>query len=61
MLVSTIIVAAVGLMMERAVEVQYGLPGLIGLLILRTGYHQRNATCTAVGATVLATLAVSTF
>jgi hypothetical protein len=59
MLVSTIVVAAVGIVLERAVELQYGLPGLIGLLIMRTGFRKRNVTCTAVGVTVLVTLAVS--
>ncbi|GAA3848180.1 MULTISPECIES: hypothetical protein [Streptomyces] len=58
MLVSTIIVAAFGIATEQAVEVQYGLPGLIGLLILRTGLRKRNFTCACVGTTVLVTLAV---
>ncbi|MDT0343373.1 hypothetical protein [Streptomyces litchfieldiae] len=58
MLVSTIAVAAFGIAVERAVEIQFGLPGLIGLLILRTGVHRRNFTCACVGATVLVTLLV---
>ncbi|MDT0305560.1 hypothetical protein RM780_01080 [Streptomyces sp. DSM 44917] len=61
MLVSTITVAAFGIAVERAVEIQFGLPGLIGLLILRTGMRRRNRTCTSVGATVLLTLLVSNF
>ncbi|MGK5533680.1 hypothetical protein [Streptomyces sp. URMC 129] len=58
MLVSTITVAALGIAVERAVEIQFGLPGLIGLLILRTGMRKRNYTCTCVGTTVLVTLLV---
>ncbi|MGP4109998.1 hypothetical protein ACTWP5_03655 [Streptomyces sp. 4N509B] len=57
MLVSTIVVAALGILVERAVEIQYGLPGLIGLLILRTGIRHRSSNCACVGATVLAMLA----
>jgi hypothetical protein len=59
MLVSTVAVAAVGLAIERAVEIQFGLPGLIGLLILRTGVRNRNVTCASVGATVLVMLLVN--
>jgi hypothetical protein len=59
MLVSTIAVAIVGLVAEQAVEIQYGLPGLVGLLILRTGVRNRNANCACVGATVLVMLALS--
>ncbi len=59
MLVSTIVIAALGITVERAVEIQFGLPGLIGLLILRTGMRKRNTTCTCVGATVLVMLALS--
>ncbi|RKN41811.1 hypothetical protein [Streptomyces hoynatensis] len=58
MLVSTIAVAALGIAVERAVDIQWGLPGLIGLLILRTGLNKRNFTCACVGTTVLMTLAV---
>ncbi|UCM89608.1 hypothetical protein [Streptomyces marincola] len=58
MLVTTVIVAAFGIAVERAVEIQFGLPGLIGLLILRTGVRGRNFTCACVGTAVLATLLV---
>ncbi|WP_326597613.1 hypothetical protein [Streptomyces sp. NBC_01803] len=58
MLVSTITVAAFGIAVERAVEIQFGLPGLVGLLILRTGLWKRNYTCACVGTTVLVTLLV---
>ncbi|MEV1010790.1 MULTISPECIES: hypothetical protein [Streptomyces] len=59
MLVSTIAVAALGIALERAVEGHLGFPGLIGLLILRTGLGRRNFTCTCVGASVLVTLVVT--
>ncbi|MDT0322128.1 MULTISPECIES: hypothetical protein [unclassified Streptomyces] len=58
MIVSTIAVAALGIAVERAVDIQWGLPGLIGLLILRTGLRKRNFTCACVGTTVLVTLFV---
>ncbi|WP_059005799.1 hypothetical protein [Streptomyces specialis] len=58
MLISTITVAALGIAVERAVEIQFGLPGLVGLLILRTGLQRRNYTCAWVGTTVLVTLLV---
>lgn len=58
MLVSTIVVATLGLMVERAVEIQFGLPGLIGLVILRIGIRHRNANCACIGATVLIMLAL---
>ncbi|WP_049567796.1 hypothetical protein [Streptomyces sp. SBT349] len=58
MLITTITVAAFGIAVERAVEIQFGLPGLIGLLILRTGVRKRNYTCVCVGSTVLVTLLV---
>jgi hypothetical protein len=60
MIVSEIAVAAFGIAAERAVETQFGLPGLIGLMILRTGIRRRNTTCAWVGATVLVTLLVGT-
>ena len=41
-------------------EVQFGLPGVIGLLILRTGLRKRNFTCTCVGITVLVMLGLNT-
>jgi hypothetical protein len=59
MLVSTIAVAAVGLVVEQAVEIQFGLPGIIGLLILRIGIRHRNTNAACVGATVLVMLALS--
>ncbi|RBM17857.1 MULTISPECIES: hypothetical protein [Streptomyces] len=58
MLVTTIAVAAFGIAVERMVEIQFGLPGLIGLMILRTGVRTRNYTCVCVGSTVLVTLLV---
>jgi hypothetical protein len=58
MLVSTIVVAALGVVAEQAVEIQFGLPGIIGLLILRTGIRHRNTNCACVGATVLVMLAL---
>ncbi|GAB2879000.1 hypothetical protein [Streptomyces hainanensis] len=57
-MVSTIALAALGIAVERAVDIQWGLPGLIGLLILRTGLRKRNFTCACVGTTVLVTLVV---
>jgi hypothetical protein len=59
MLVSTIAVAALSVVAEQAVEIQFGLPGLIGLLILRTGLRHRNANAACVGVTVLVMLAYS--
>jgi hypothetical protein len=59
MIVTTVVTAALGIAVERAVEIQWGLPGLIGLLILRTGLRKRNFTCACVGATVLVTLVVT--
>ncbi|MGP3968481.1 hypothetical protein [Streptomyces sp. 6N223] len=58
MLVSTIVVAALGVVAEQAVEIQFGLPGIIGLLILRTGIRHRNTNCACIGATVLVMLAL---
>ncbi|WP_129841770.1 hypothetical protein [Streptomyces sp. RFCAC02] len=59
MLVSTIVVAALGIALERAIEGHLGFAGLIGLLILRTGLGRRNFTCTCVGTSVLATLVLT--
>lgn len=56
MLVSTLFAAALAMTVERVVEIQLGLPGVIGLLLLRTGIRKRNAACASVGATVLAML-----
>lgn len=53
MLVSALAVAALALLVERAVEFQLGLPGVIGLMVLRTGISKRSAAVAAVGATVL--------
>ncbi|AKG44464.1 hypothetical protein H7827_12590 [Streptomyces sp. JH002] len=60
MIVSTIIAAALAIVVDEAVEVQFGLPGVIGLLILRTGLRKRNFTCICVGITVLVMLGLNT-
>jgi hypothetical protein len=52
-LVSALAVAALALLVERVVEVQLGLPGVIGLMLLRTGVSKRSAAVAGVGATVL--------
>ena len=56
MLVSALTLAALALLVERIVEVQLGLPGIIGLMLLRTGYSKRSAAVGGVGATVLVML-----
>ncbi|GAA1933019.1 hypothetical protein GCM10009716_45300 [Streptomyces sodiiphilus] len=59
MLISTLTVAALAIMVERAVETQFGIAGVIGLMVLRTGLRKRNVTCVCVGLTVLVMLAVN--
>lgn len=56
MLVTALFLAALGLLAERVVEVQLGLPGVIGLMLLRTGISRRSAAVGGVGATVLVML-----
>lgn len=58
-MVSTIAVAALAILVERAVETQFGLAGVIGLMILRSGFRNRNFTCASVGMTVLVMLIVN--
>ncbi|MDB1087949.1 hypothetical protein PJ985_10265 [Streptomyces sp. ACA25] len=53
MVTSTLVVAVLAIVVERVVETRFGLAGVIGLLLLRTGIRHRNATCGCVGATVL--------
>lgn len=59
MLVSTLIVGILAVAVERAVEAEFGLPGIIGLMMLRTGIRKRNLTIACVGVTVLVMLVVS--
>jgi hypothetical protein len=53
MLVTALALAALALLVERIVELQLGLPGIIGLMLLRTGFSKRSAAVGSVGATVL--------
>lgn len=41
---------------EQLVEWQYGPLGIIGMLLLTVGIKARNATCSSLGAVVLAML-----
>ncbi|WP_165984885.1 hypothetical protein [Streptomyces sp. YIM 98790] len=59
MLVQVLVLAALGLAVEKAVETQFGLAGVIGLLLLRIGVSTRNAVCGSIGATVLVMLVLN--
>jgi hypothetical protein len=59
MLVSTLTVAALAIMLEKVVETQFGVAGVIGLMLLRTGIRKRNITCASVGLTVLVMLVLN--
>ncbi|MFF3613789.1 hypothetical protein [Streptomyces sp. NPDC002580] len=41
---------------EQLVHWQYGPTGVVGLLLLTVGIKTRNATCSSIGAVVLALL-----
>jgi hypothetical protein len=53
MLATALAVAALALLVEQVVEIQLGLPGVIALMLVRTGISKRSAAVGAVGATVL--------
>ncbi|SFC26461.1 hypothetical protein [Streptomyces aidingensis] len=59
MLTQVLVLAALGLAVEKAVETQFGLAGVIGLLLLRIGVSRRNAVCASIGATVLVMLVLN--
>ncbi|WP_103504674.1 MULTISPECIES: hypothetical protein [Streptomyces] len=58
MLVTGLLVAALAVFVERLVEVQLGLPGVVGLLLLRTGLTTKSGVCVSIGTLLLIVLVI---
>ncbi|MFX4291632.1 MULTISPECIES: hypothetical protein [Streptomyces] len=58
MIVTSLLVAALAVAVERVVEVQLGLPGIVGMLLLRTGITTKSGACVIVGSVLLFALVI---
>lgn len=59
MLITELVVVGLTISVEQLVETQFGVPGLIALLLMRTGVVKRSFGCVVVGVAVMAALVLA--